>query len=49
VIVKDWSEVDSEENLATWLAKYAVLTEKEHVWRRLSPEFLTQQIRVALN
>ena len=38
VIVNDWSELKSQENLEKWSREYSKLTSKEYVWSKLRPE-----------
>ena len=35
VIVKDWSELESPENLRNWKEAYSGLTSKEYIWEKL--------------
>ncbi|MER2606698.1 MAG: hypothetical protein ABTQ29_12760 [Siculibacillus sp.] len=48
VIVDDWSEVASLDNLARWRDRYAPLTRREHVWDRLSSSRLYREMRAKL-
>lgn len=38
VIVNDWSELNSQENLEKWAREYSRLTSKEYVWTKLRPD-----------
>lgn len=48
VIVEDWKEVRDKSNLVKWLQRYADLTDRERIWKRLEPATYLQPIREAV-
>lgn len=48
VLVDDWREVRDGANLSAWLERYGPLTDKAHVWPRLTPEAWLRPTREAL-